>query len=125
MPTDIRPLPGPVTATNSWQMNAACRGIESDVFFSPGEEPARDRYRRVRAAKAFCTACPVIAQCLDQALRTREPYGIWGGRSESERAKLLGLRSLLYPAKRTKSKSAQDLPATKGSAPRGLYWLPT
>jgi WhiB family redox-sensing transcriptional regulator len=28
----------------------------------------------------------------------REPYGIWGGLSEDERARILGVHSLRYPA---------------------------
>ncbi|HEY7812630.1 MAG TPA: hypothetical protein VIC62_05290 [Nakamurella sp.] len=36
---------------------------------------------------------------MEYALRTREPYGIRGGRSEHERARMLGLQSLQYPAK--------------------------
>ena len=31
-------------------------------------------------------------------LRTREPYGVWGGLSEAERADILGVWSLKYPA---------------------------
>jgi WhiB family redox-sensing transcriptional regulator len=29
----------------------------------------------------------------------QEPYGIWGGRSEDERAAMLGVASLRYPAR--------------------------
>jgi len=99
VPADSRPLPPPVTEAWAWQMDAACRGTDSEVFFSACGEPARDRSHRVRAAKALCTRCPVTAQCLDHALRTKEPYGVWGGRSEGERAKILGLQSLRYPAR--------------------------
>ena len=31
------------------------------------------------------------------ALTTREPYGVWGGLSEDERATILGVRNLRYP----------------------------
>ena len=31
--------------------------------------------------------------------RVREPYGVWGGLSEDERAAELGVESLRYPAK--------------------------
>ena len=40
----------------------------------------------------------MIGQCAAWALRTREPYGVWGGLSEAERAEILGVRSLKYPA---------------------------
>ena len=62
----------------------------------------------------MCGTCPVIAQCLAHALAVREPYGVWGGRSEDERAKLLGLQSLRYPARiRTAVASAKE-PAPAG-----------
>ena len=48
-------------------------------------------------AKAICQSCPAITECRAHALRVREPYGIWGGLSESERASLLGVRSMRYP----------------------------
>ena len=47
-----------------------------------------------------CERCPVVAECLTHALQTREPYSMWGGRSESEHADLLGLDSLRYQARR-------------------------
>ena len=40
----------------------------------------------------------MINQCATWALTTREPYGVWGGLSETERATILGLQSLKYPA---------------------------
>jgi WhiB family redox-sensing transcriptional regulator len=39
----------------------------------------------VATAKAICAACPVLAQCRDHALKTREPYGVWGGLGEEDR----------------------------------------
>jgi len=29
--------------------------------------------------------CPVLEECREHALSTREPYGVWGGMSEEER----------------------------------------
>ena len=49
-------------------------------------------------AKQVCQHCPVINDCATWALKTREPYGVWGGMSEDERATVLGVRSLRYPA---------------------------
>jgi len=34
------------------------------------------------------SACPVRQECLDYALRVREPFGIWGGLNEAERRAL-------------------------------------
>jgi WhiB family redox-sensing transcriptional regulator len=36
-----------------------------------------------------CARCPVIESCLKHALSVREPYGVWGGMSEEERARLI------------------------------------
>ena len=52
----------------------------------------------------------MIVDCLAYALRVREPYGIWGGLSENERASLLGLRSMRYPG------SARQAGIESGSA---------
>ncbi len=43
------------------------------------------------AAKALCRACPVRPECAAQSLSTREPYGVWGGFTETERLRLLAL----------------------------------
>ncbi|WP_308219796.1 WhiB family transcriptional regulator [Gordonia sp. McavH-238-E] len=39
----------------------------------------------------MCETCPVVATCRDVALRTREPYGVWGGLSAYERAAITHL----------------------------------
>jgi len=74
--------------SRDWQDSAACRGMESSLFFAPDGETRRPQRRRVQRAKAVCRACPVRAVCLDEALRVREPYGIWGGYTEEERKDL-------------------------------------
>jgi WhiB family redox-sensing transcriptional regulator len=40
-------------------------------------------------AKSICRSCPVRAQCAAHALAAREPYGVWGGFTETERLRLL------------------------------------
>jgi len=47
------------------------------------------RAQREMRAKEMCRTCPVLAQCRTHALAVGEPYGIWGGLSESEREMLL------------------------------------
>ena len=80
-----------------WQKDAACRGMGDSTFFHPPDERDPERSQRIAAAKAICQSCPAITACRAHALRVREPYGIWGGLSESERASLLGVRSMRYP----------------------------
>ncbi|ANY07456.1 WhiB family transcriptional regulator [Pseudonocardia sp. HH130630-07] len=82
---DIRRLPGPVSDIYDWQMEGACRGMDSAFFFHPEGERGPARVRREARAKQVCNDCPVVRQCREHALAVHEPYGIWGGLSESER----------------------------------------
>ncbi|OUS91485.1 WhiB family transcriptional regulator [Rhodococcus sp. NCIMB 12038] len=74
----------PLTDWWDWQKNAACRGMSSSIFFHPERERGPARERRIRVAKFICRHCPVIDSCRAHALTVVEPYGIWGGLSESE-----------------------------------------
>lgn len=82
---DIRRLPGPNADLWEWQLHGACRGQDSSLFFHPEGERGPSRSARENAAKAVCGRCPVVEPCRAHALATREPYGVWGGMSESER----------------------------------------
>lgn len=82
-------LPGTASSSWEWQISGACRGADSSVFFHPDGERGRARAIREHRAKAICATCPVIAECREHALRVAEPYGIWGGLSETERAAML------------------------------------
>ena len=66
-------------------MKGLCRGVDSSFFFHPDGERGPARAQREARAKTMCSHCPVLAQCRKHALAVREPYGIWGGLSESER----------------------------------------
>jgi len=89
---DISRLPAPRSEDWEWQMRGSCRGLDSATFFHPENERGPSRARRERAAKQVCSGCPVVTACLNWALQTREPYGIWGGMSTEERAQLIRLR---------------------------------
>jgi WhiB family redox-sensing transcriptional regulator len=73
----------------SWRLRAACRDVDSAVFFSPDGERGPKRAAREARAKAICAGCPVIRQCALHAIWYGERYGVWGGLSERER---LGFR---------------------------------
>lgn len=106
----------PLLGNWDWQTQAACRGMEPAVFFySPDEPAAVTREAQAKRAKSVCARCPVADACLEHALLAREPYGVWGGRSEAERAELLGVRSLRYPARRSR-------PRTRSAASRREVW---
>jgi WhiB family redox-sensing transcriptional regulator len=73
-----------------WQYRAACRGEDAEMFFAPNYfERKEEKEVREGQAKAICARCPVRDECLEYALRNREPHGIWGGLNESERKALI------------------------------------
>jgi WhiB family transcriptional regulator, redox-sensing transcriptional regulator len=65
----------------AWRDQAACRGLDTDVFFPLTDEEAGE-------AKAVCATCPVRELCLEYALVTRQDDGVWGGLTETERRRL-------------------------------------
>jgi WhiB family redox-sensing transcriptional regulator len=89
------PLPAPairpVADEWEWQESARCRSMDSSIFFHPDNERGRARRQREQRAKEICHQCPVKAPCAAFALLSGEPYGIWGGVSESERLSALGI----------------------------------
>ena len=72
-----------------WQYQGACRDADETLFFHPEGERGAARSARENSAKEVCMRCPVRAECAAHALAVREPYGVWGGLSEDERAALL------------------------------------
>ncbi|MFE9561263.1 WhiB family transcriptional regulator [Streptomyces sp. NPDC006487] len=105
-------LPGPASHHWQWQLRAACRALGSNRFFHPAGERGEDREERDAAAKRVCAGCPVREACLEHALRTREPYGVWGGLTEEER------RALLVRSRRT-GRGPAAAAAAPATAPDG------
>ena len=70
-----------ITATGggAWRSAAACTDLGPALFYDPLPSS-------VRAAKAVCARCPVANDCAGHAMANREPFGIWGGQTETERA---------------------------------------
>jgi WhiB family redox-sensing transcriptional regulator len=75
----------PVRHDWTWQSMAACRGMDTAIFYHPENERGPTRHRRDWEAKRICQRCRVVGPCLQWALETREPYGVWGGMSVEER----------------------------------------
>ncbi len=96
---DISRLPGPNADLWDWQLAAACRDENPDLFFHPEGERGPVRIAREMAAKAVCARCPVLRECARHALAVREPYGVWGGLTEDDReAVLAGHRRMAVAA---------------------------
>lgn len=82
------------SAEQVWQAKAACRGPQSIAFFPPVHAERKDeRIERETRAKQICAGCVVREECLDYAIKIREPHGIWGGLNEAERKQLLEPRA--------------------------------
>lgn len=62
----------------------ACLDRDPELFFPEDSDPYR-----IRAAKKVCRQCPVRDTCLIGALQRKEPWGIWGAATASERRALL------------------------------------
>ncbi|MEU1333004.1 WhiB family transcriptional regulator [Streptomyces sp. NPDC005865] len=102
---DFSRLPGPNADLWDWQLLAACRGVDSSLFFHPEGERGAARSARENSAKEVCMRCPVRAECAAHALAVREPYGVWGGLTEDEREELMG---------RARNRLVTTSPATAG-----------
>lgn len=61
---------------SDWRDEAACRGTDTDVFFTPASE---------RDAVRVCAGCTVTSQCANDALHHEERYGVWGGTTPDQR----------------------------------------
>ncbi|HUC06340.1 MAG TPA: WhiB family transcriptional regulator [Acidimicrobiales bacterium] len=74
-------------SATTWRKQAACRGLDADVFY-PDPEDEVD----AAEAKAICALCPVRQACLEHALAHREREGVWGGMTERERRRIVRQR---------------------------------
>ena len=75
----------PFDAEWDWQDAAACADHGVHMFFHPVNARGQSRRQRELTAQAVCFGCDVRDQCADYAIRSREPYGVWGGLTEFER----------------------------------------
>ena len=55
---------------------------------------AREIRISTKQAIQICNLCPVSTHCLEYSLR-HEPYGIWGGKTEEERAHIRQTRGIV------------------------------
>ena len=86
----LGPQRGTRQDTLSWRESAACRYLETDLFFPIGKTGRA--VEEIQRAKEVCASCPVRPPCLAFALDTHQGYGIWGGYDEDERRVMLRQR---------------------------------
>ncbi|HLK44943.1 MAG TPA: WhiB family transcriptional regulator [Acidimicrobiales bacterium] len=70
---------------NAWMARGSCREVDPELFFPTSG-------RGVNEAKRVCASCEVVTQCLEYALAENIEHGIWGGKSERERRRILRAR---------------------------------
>lgn len=70
--------------SEEWKLEGICRTADPEQWFP-------DLGSRPTIAKKLCAKCPVIDNCLADALSRREKFGVWGGLSERERRKLVSM----------------------------------
>ena len=77
--------------THGWSVGL---GLDARSVAAPAPDPDAlfVQGKAQRAAKAVCKGCPVVAECLADALDNRTEFGVWGGMTERERRALLRRR---------------------------------
>ena len=73
----IRPVE---EARIEWVSKARCRSTDPDKLFVRGAAQKK--------AAVICRHCPVIIECLADALDNRMEFGVWGGMTERQRRSL-------------------------------------
>ena len=68
---------------SNWREQAACLGMDSNLFF-----PESMQDETAWAARRVCRDCPVAEICLRDALVTEDRHGIRGGLSPTQRTAL-------------------------------------
>ena len=68
-------------ARTAWVSKARCSSTAPDELFVRGEAK--------RKAAVVCRHCPVVTECLADALDNQIEFGVWGGMTERQRRLLL------------------------------------
>ena len=70
---------------NQWMARGKCQNVAPDTFF-PSDGLGVIRAQRI------CASCPVQDECLEYAIENHIDHGVWGGRSERERRRIIRAR---------------------------------
>lgn len=64
-----------------WTSEALCAQADPSIFFPP-------KGGRITAARRICARCPVAEPCLEYGLEHDDAYGIYGGMTVEQRARI-------------------------------------
>jgi hypothetical protein len=77
-----------------WVMQAACLGLAKSGEEDPWFPVAATSALAYAEAREVCVTCPVLGECLEQALNEERGradgsrWGMWGGKTPKERARI-------------------------------------
>lgn len=82
------------TAARAWVQQALCASPEyadelETLWFAPKHDKAN-----LRRARQICWSCPALQACARAAFDNREPIGLWGAITESERRAIFRRRGI-------------------------------
>lgn len=75
------PRPRTVVVVGYWRDYAECLGMNTSIFYP-------EQGDSIAPARRTCRACPVQAECLNDALISNDQHGIRGGLTQRERRRL-------------------------------------
>ncbi len=84
----VTPPPMAADRPQDWRSRGACHdhaAVRENINLMM---PDGESHATLALPKRICGGCPVQDDCLDWALATNEPHGVWGGLSAHERRDL-------------------------------------
>lgn len=106
---------GPAMMDRPWTDFAECLGHDPDMFF-PEIDLETDGVGRATTAdaKKICSHCPVVSECLEDALTRNDMFGVRGNTSPAQRRVMRRDRNggRLRPGRRSAQASYRREPAT-------------
>lgn len=93
-----------------WRDRAACRGVDPETFFPLGEKTGEARVQ-IYEAKKICRRCPVVEECLREALKKGDAFAVRGNTTPEERRRL----------RRKENRNKQPPNVARGQVWRSIY----
>lgn len=71
-----------IVSQDDWRTQGSCVNHPTPDLWFEGDREWKD------AARQICRGCPVRNECLEYALESFEPHGIWGSLTRGQRDRL-------------------------------------